>query len=296
MRHAVFILCLFVTGLARGVIVQGGDGTGNTTGTNAGSGWNYVGSVGGASGVFLGGYDGSYWVLTAGHVGAGTFTLNDTSYAAVAGSEITLTNDDGSTADLKLFRIDGGPEYVPLTLASSAPALGASLTMIGNGVGREAAETHWNFSWIETSSPIAIHEGYKWSDPRAKRWGRNTVSGYMEVSYSNGVTTETLTTRFQQQSGSAQATSGDSGGGVFLANGTLAGIMIAVTSPEAAGQPGSTSVYGNLTYTADVSAYRSQILGIISPVAVPEPNVPALLAMAIFAVVWRLRKAPAVPR
>jgi len=95
----VAALLLLALAPARAVIVSGGDGTQNTTSpgsTPASSqGWSYVGSVNysdgslNASGVYLGEYGGSYWVLTANHVatdGLGSYTLNGTTYGFVTGS------------------------------------------------------------------------------------------------------------------------------------------------------------------------------------------------------------------
>ncbi|MGH8048825.1 MAG: trypsin-like peptidase domain-containing protein [Chthoniobacterales bacterium] len=296
MSRFVFILCLLVAGVARGVIVQGGDGSGNTTGAGAGIGWNYVGSRV-ASAVYLGNYNGGYWVLTAGHVGAGTLTLNGTDYFAVPGSEVTLTNADSTNADLKLFRIDADPGLANLSLASVTPTFGDAVTMIGFGSGREAAETHWDLSWQETAGP-GIYRGYKWSEPHVERWAPNTAAGATDITYENGEKTSVFVTEFR--TGTGQATNGDSGGGVFLSDGTLAGIMISVSNVS--GQPGSTSIYSSLgrndTYIADVSKYRSQILGIVSAVPIPEPRVPLLLGLAVLAAlaVRSFKKAPAAPR
>ena len=72
-----------------------------------------------------------------------------------------------------------------------------------------------------------------------------------------------------------QGATGDSGGGVFHkdADGTwqLAGIMFSIS--QNVGQPGGSSAFGNVTYIADLSAYRSEILTAISanhaPVGLP---------------------------
>jgi hypothetical protein len=267
MRRLFLFFCLLMISSARAVIVSGGDGSGNLTGTGV-SGWDYVGSVNGASGVYLGNYDGSYWVLTAGHVGAGNFTLNGTTYSVVDGSSVSLTNDDGAVVDLTLFRISADPGLATLALSDSTPATGTSVTMIGYGLNRGATATRWDTSWNE--SQFGVYRGYKWTGASAKRWGKNTVVG----TATNG-TTEYFTTTFLSTNGSAQATVGDSGGGVFITvNGTveLAGSMGLVSSFS--GQPGSTSVYGNQTYNADISVYRTQILSIVS--AVPEPGVSIL--------------------
>src|SRR5271170_1227159 len=52
------------------------------------TGWNYVGAIGSASGVYL--YNG--WVITAAHVGAGNFVLGTTTYTPIAGTTRSLTN------------------------------------------------------------------------------------------------------------------------------------------------------------------------------------------------------------
>lgn len=261
------VLLLVASRAAWGVIVQGGDGTQNETGLGAGAGWDYVGTVNGASGIYLGDYGGDYWVLTAGHVGGGTFTLSGNSYGMLAGSAVSL----GVDIDLVLFRIEADPGLAMLNLSLSTPTNGTALTMIGYGVGREPSETRWDTSWNETSNPVTgVNRGYKWTGFQTKRWGANSVSGG-----GGSLSTQAFSTTFG--TGRGQATSGDSGGGVFLADGTLAGVMLAVSS--VVGQPASTSIFSSpaglstgKTYSADISAYRSQILDIVTPIPVPEPQ------------------------
>lgn len=284
MRVLTVFLVAALSGLrmAAAVIVQGGDGSGNETASGAGSGWDYVGAVGGASGVYLGETNGAFWVLTAAHVGAGSFTLSGMTYEMVADSAVTLSGD----ADLVLFRIDADPGLATLTLAESTPGIGSAVTMIGFGIGREAEPTRWTLGWNET--PVGgVYEGYQWSGPSIKRWGTNTVSGFGS---GGSLSTSTFYTTFG--TGAAQATVGDSGGGVFLADGTLAGLMIAVQTMV--GQPPATSVFetplgtGNRTHIADLSVYRSEIVEIMNAV-VPEPRPLAMLLLsgALFAVVLR---------
>ena len=73
-------------------------------------------------------------------------------------------------------------------------------------------------------------------------------------------------------SDNAQATVGDSGGGVFLSDGTLIGLIDA--EGTFSGQPANTSVFGDGTFIADLSKYRPEILSIV---AVPEVPTPVLL-------------------
>jgi hypothetical protein len=73
-------------------------------------------------------------------------------------------------------------------------------------------------------------------------------------------------------SDNAQATVGDSGGGVFLSDGTLIGLIDA--EGTFSGQPANTSVFGDGTFIADLSKYRPEILSIV---AVPEMPTSVLL-------------------
>ena len=82
------------------------------------TGWDYVGQVNGASGVYLG----NGWVLTAAHVGAGNFTVAGLSYAFVGGSATSITNGNGTTADLLLFLL--GLDTCEIT--ARAPGLAGS--------------------------------------------------------------------------------------------------------------------------------------------------------------------------
>ena len=84
------------------------------------TGWDYVGSIGGASGVYLG----NGWVLTAGHVGAGTFILNSGPAAGTYyydGVSDPIANSNG-TADLTLFQLTSSPDLPALSLATSNPS------------------------------------------------------------------------------------------------------------------------------------------------------------------------------
>lgn len=294
MRGLAMALVVVLSGfrMALGVIVEGGDGTQNTTADGAGVGWDYVGSVGGASGVYLGGSNGAFWVLTAAHVGAGGFTLDGITYGMVADSAVTLSGN----ADLVLFRIDGNPGLAALEIAASTPEAGTPLTMIGYGIGRDAEPTRWSLGWTETTAPeLGAYQGYKWSGEKVRRWGTNTVA---TSEGSGSLATENFSTQFG--TGTAQATVGDSGGGVFLADGTLAGIMLAVDqfSSPLGTQPASTSIFSaplgaaNSTYMADLAAYRAEILDIMAMAPVPEPRTWALILLggALCVVAMRSRR------
>src|ERR1019366_9062704 len=119
--RAFLLLTLFatITSVTRAIIVAGGDGTQNTTdpfGLGSSSPWNYVGTVNGDSGVYLGDYNGGYWVITANHVGLGNITLPNGDYTAISGSGMQIGG-----ADLFVYQISSNPGLPNLTLAATAP-------------------------------------------------------------------------------------------------------------------------------------------------------------------------------
>lgn len=228
------------------------------------TGWDYVGSVGGASGVYLG----NGWVLTAVHVGAGDFTLDGVTYGLVAGSPTAITNANGSAADLVLFQIAAPPNLPSLAISSAAPAklslnsAGDHVVLIGFGGG-------------------------------AKSWGRNMVTASDESISPQG--SDTVTVDFGTKYGAvrfvdnqAKAVVGDSGGAGFIydaSTGTwkLAGMIQAVS------QNGD-------TYLAQLNVYAAQIEAIRAATPVPEAHPLGLLILgagaAVGGLAWRRRFVP----
>lgn len=215
------------------------------------TGWDYVGTVNGASGVYLG----NGWVLTAGHVGAGDFTLQGETYDAVPGSAQGFSNSTG-TADLTLFQLAQSPALPPLTLETTTPVRlshshqGNQVAMIGYGGGY--GET-WGLNTVTAVNQDTEVEGYSY----------DTVD--FETAY--GTTTD----------GSYSATNnaflvgGDSGGGDFIYDSStgswvLAGINEAVDTTN------------NNSYMVQLSAYASQIDPIVD---VPEPRQYVLIGLAL---------------
>ncbi len=283
--------------IARAVIVYGGDGTQNTTAPAAdspayGVPWERVGLVAmtstfNATGVYLGNYGGKDWVLTAAHVGAHDFTLNGKTYSAVDDSALQLTTLGGAKADLLLFQITTPPDALPLNMpllriSSAQLELNTSVTMIGNGYNRRSSLVGWDVAgttW-STVSPVgadAIGYYHASDSSQSLRWGTNKVSEGDVLLKVGARSTICQATRFDAINGDAQGASGDSGGGVFSQDSDgewmLSGIVDYIGDFRAQGQPTNTAVVGNLTYFADLSAYRGQIL-----TAIPEPQTTALLA------------------
>ncbi|MFZ4386680.1 MAG: PEP-CTERM sorting domain-containing protein [Chthoniobacterales bacterium] len=278
------------------VVISSGNGSGNTnapSGPNGDLGWNYVGMVNGASGVYLGAYGGANWVLTANHVGFGNFTLNGTTYSAINGSGRQIGSIDLYAYQITVGQGTGLSLLSNLTLAGTSPATGETLTMIGNGKNRATSETYWRltgtipYTWNEIPRFFSNEydpSGYKQLSSSSKRWGSNQADEVVTVN-----STSMIQTTFNEsdQSGTAneaQGAIGDSGGGVFATNNgsyQLAGIINSVGTFRYYGQPDNTAVFGNVTYSIDVASYRSAILN-----SVPEPGEFWLLILGGVFLAW----------
>lgn len=285
MISKIFLALLILTPALRAVVISGVDGATNTTSTGAGGGWDYVGAVNGASGIYLGEYNGGYWVLTARHVNAGNFVLSGTTYNYVSGSVVQITNPDTTPTDLVVFRINTAPPSLPNLTLRSTPLTSGAIKMMGYGRDRAVSGTTWYVDtgtspnvWSTTVTPEwdITRTGFNTVGTSTKRWGNNNISGTSTISYSVSGTTmnvKSLYTDFSNVSGEGQGILGDSGGGLFYLNGgtwELAGTILTVGTYS--GQPVNTAVYGNLTYAADISKYRDAIIS-----AVPEPGTSVLL-------------------
>jgi hypothetical protein len=129
------------------------------------TGWNYVGIVAGGGGAASGIYLRNGWVLTAGHVGAGNFTLGSGTYTVVpntAYSGFTFTNAGTVySADLTVFQVqpDGVttfslPNLPALPIATSAPSLGKQVAMIGYGDGGQVTNETWGLNFVTQNNEI----------------------------------------------------------------------------------------------------------------------------------------------
>lgn len=268
------------------VIIRSATGTGNTTGTGA-PGWDYVGSVGNGSVVYLG--DG--WAITAAHVNRSTpVTFAGTSYTTDQVVRLHEPSNTSAPVDIVMLHLTTSPSLASLSLSSSTPLAGTTVTMIGNGRDRASSLTYYSvnistnpYTWTELASRTGSNfEGYKYLSTNTKRWGQNvitTTGQTINVGYGNTIVFQAA---FDQNGGSgnneAMVADGDSGGAAFSSTGALLGLLNAKSAFS--GQPAETAIFGNLTNMVDLSAYRSQIVA-----AIPEPSA-MLLVGSTFA--WGL--------
>lgn len=291
----------FWAGDASAVIINAANGSGNTVAPVGLPQFNNVGTVNGSSGIYLG--DG--WVLTAHHVGAGAFTLpavSPTAFTVMPGTTQRLKNPDNSNTDLTVFRLNSTPLLPTLSIATTTPGVGTSATMVGNGYNRldnlsdpnARGLTYWDVTgpanaqvWSETNNPAnAEAAGYKWNtSSRTIRWGDNQT---VDASSAPGVQPTTvinagfgnvtvLVTRFDDIGTSEGMAAGhDSGGALFDSTGRLIGVLDAIGTAN--GQPANTAVFGNVTYSADLATYYSEI---VRTTGIPEPTSLGLFAIGL---------------
>ncbi len=275
---AIAVALVFQNAFCYGVVLDAGDGTGNTTAPEDDPGFGHVATTGSASSIYLG----NRWLLTAAHVGGGPTTLGGTTYEPDPDSIHRLTNPDGLSefTDLVLYQVIQNPELPSLLLGCETPAIGSNVLMIGRGRDREPEQSFWNVTRIQGSDndtweavgpppPPSDFSGFKTIGSQQIRWGTNIVTlnnfdaedvGWGDVrSFQTTFDKETAALRTADE---AQAVVGDSGGAVFQKNGStweLVGVMLSVSLQE--NQPGgtTTAIFGNKTFIADVSQYAEQI-------------------------------------
>ena len=244
------------------VLIASGDGTENTTNPNF-FGWDYVGTVNGVSGTYLG--DG--WVITPNHAGPGNFVLDGVVHSWIPGTDFRLESNPSTLADLVMFAVLPQPVLDPLVIRTTPPPIGEFLVMIGYGHDRGSSAS-WDPNGPLPPPPIPL-DGWDWAATTSKRWGTNAVK-----SLTTGLIRGTVSfyTAFDEGElfPESQATAGDSGGAVFSINagGTeLAGIIYAIGPTP--GQPANTALFTNLTFVARLDFYREEIEDVI---ALPEPT------------------------
>ena len=242
---------LLTASVAQAVLINSGDGTGNTSAPQNDPGFGHVAIVNGLSAVYLQ----NGWLLTAYHVGSEPIELGGVTYELVPNSRTRILSTSSNPPDLALIKIVGDPGLSPLDLADSTPPLNSEVTLIGRGRSRGSATSYSGL------------DGWSWAFPFTIRWGTNRISDASTFV----LDTQAFSMEFDPPTSSdyttheASATIGDSGGAVFFekpTGWTLAGIMFSIN--QTAGQPPQTTVYSNRTFAVDLATYRSEILSIIS--------------------------------
>jgi len=266
---------------AGAVIIDSGDGTGNTSApTPVDPGWAHVGLLNNLSCVYLR----NGWVLTANHVGTGTVTLDGAIYNFVPGTRARLDNGDGTFPDLMVFGIWPIPGLPELPIRSNSNLPNGKVIMIGNGRDRgPATDSDDPAIWQPPPDPPATAiPGWWLSGTATRRWGENEVAGQWAGNPGDTVTNLTVfdhPTDPGHQAHEAQAAVGDSGGAVFAKQGNtweLAGIMLFVGLHE--GHINNSVLREEVTGMADLSFYRQQILDLT---AVPEPSGSSMLGSGV---------------
>lgn len=277
---------------ASAIVAVGGK---NTTAAGAGGGWDYVGQIGIASGIYLGEYGGEHWVVTCSHVGPYGITLGGIGYSAINGSRVQV-----GTYDMILYRIDvpdGDPLHnlpnLRLTNEDSNIMLNAEVTMIGyGGAFQQNILTHYQVdtdtephTWtIVPTEGEADYSGVRNSSGQGKSWGTNHVIN-CEATY-EGNPNAYMLVEFDNLEDEGQGVVGDSGGGVFYFNPKtgmweLAGLMDLVSKYD--GQPENAVIFGNETYIIPIVSHLDEISAIIGydfkNQPIPEPA-SATLALA----------------
>jgi hypothetical protein len=298
-RRCLEVVLLLAVTDAHAVVVAGANGGGNTSnnttavqmasqlGLGDTSFYDNVLPYSNAGSVYLGWantVDGPRaYLLSAVHIDlSSTMLINAVSYSVarqlISGSDVAL---------LTLSNIDGIMPPLPVVnLSTTTPSIGTEVIMAGFGRNRvQDAATN-----ASTSDAVTVPDGtgYTTTTPRILRWGTNqTVRANdppgaplaLATLNLDGRPTVSFATEFDQPvsgewlaSNEAQAVVGDSGGGVFDTNGTLLGIIVAVS-----GNDKNDAAFGEKTYFADVATYKTAIDTAIGYTLVPEPSTTALL-------------------
>jgi hypothetical protein len=227
-RHRIILgaAILFATSaVVDGIILyRTGDPSANTTapvGTLANSGWQYEGTFG----DYLGTVIAPQYFITAGHIGDfDTFSFQGKSYNVVS-------SFDDPSSDLRLWKVSGTfPIFAPLQ--GHSDEVGGHIVAIGRGTQRGTEHI------IDS-----ILRGWNWgATDKVQRWGENIVADVRQLVPGQ----DQLYCLFDKEGlpDECHISSGDSGGGVFVQDGSiwrLAGVNFDADS--FAQDPDGTGIY-----------------------------------------------------
>jgi hypothetical protein len=231
---SIALACATLLGLApqAHAIVLYSSATRNTsapTGAYLNSGWQYEGDLGGWAATVIS----KKFIITAGHIGAqinNNFVINGENHRTVK-----MWQDP--TSDLRIFQTVGSYNFAA-PLFKDSTELGRSVVIFGRGTQR--------------GDDVIVNgklKGWKWgASDSVLSWGRNAVAGVTN----NGPHNSSLLRMTFDANGTTfegAITGGDSGGGVFVKQGSiwkLAGINYSVDGPFSTNQDGSNSFSGTI--------------------------------------------------
>ena len=282
-------------------------------------------SVAGASAVYLG----NGWFITANHVGATLSSAVRQNGASTSVSFVDSTLAETYGVDFKLFYVEDVSPLTSLASAELSTDIYSSLENTSFSYSRTGnifSGYTYNLVYTEGTPLVLVGAGY----------GRSSGSALDAATVSSNFTTGTvhwgqtalytltalqgtdvLVTMAETVDGSAQAQTGDSGGGMFIEKDGvwyLAGLMTNVSPETSASQ----AVFGSyadaqLTYGANgvpngvdtsplldnsftialnLEDYIGEILATIATVPIPEPSQSAWIfgILAVGCGVWRRKR------
>lgn len=297
MKKLIVVSMFLIVVRAQAVIVAQGDGMQNTSAPTGGQGWDYVGRITSPSNDAPSSvtYIDNNWFITAYHINqldspVTGVSLDGSPYTINQSSWTRITNSTGSNADLIMFRVEESVGLDTMSVSAASPSVGQAVTMIGNGLDR-----HPDLLSLSLPGPDEYYYHLKSGTANtSKRWGSNTSEGDYGVLDQGYGATDAFYTDFDNVADEGQGATWDSGGGVFVDNGTgweLAGLMLGVGNLYSIGgtnavmlTEGNPANAGSETYIADLSVYVDQIN---ATTAIPEPSVLVLgsvIAIAGFSI------------
>lgn len=278
-KYKLLVLSLLLPFAGQAVLIGTETPNSNNSQPAGDQGWSSMGIYNGAGSVYLG----AGWFITAGHLGtgAGTVKLGGTTYSINGSSWTSITNSNGSNADIRLFQISDPGAILSSGSQINSASLGLNYQLTMIGYGRDVSSVSKQGATIK----------YYQATVSQMKWGSNQISGFQSGYTGAGYTSEIFETTLG--SGTAQALDKDSGGGVFIyddvsENYLLAGVMIGASLyPDANGIYAVDSpTQKSKTYSVDLSVYGDQINQTI-----PEPSTAILLVgiAALLGVGHRIR-------